>query len=121
MGGSYQNNISSLPNLDEYKFENLFRVYNIDNYYVYNIINSLKFDKDIDSSFYYDWTVNRPLPWTIISYIHYDTINLWWLICIFNNIQNPVQFIETGTNLQILKPEYVRLIIDKIKDRIESE
>ena len=120
MDGEYQNNIESLPNLDEYKFENLFKVYDIDNYYVYNIINSLKFDKEIDNTYYYEWTVNRPLPWTIISYIHYDTINLWWLICIFNEIQNPVQFVETGTRLKIFKPSYVRLIIDQIIEKIDS-
>lgn len=121
MDGDYQNNISELPNLNEYKFENLFRVYNIDNYYVYNINNSLKFDKDIDSNYYYEWTVNRPLPWTIISYIHYDTINLWWLICIFNEIQNPIRFVETGTVLKIFKPAYVRRIIDQIVEKIESK
>lgn len=114
MDGEYRNNISELPKLSEYKYEKLFRVYNIDNYYIYNIINTLNFNKDIDKDYYYNWEVNRPLPWTTISYIHYDDINLWWLICIFNNIQNPIKFAETGTVLKIFKTEYVRKIIDQI-------
>jgi len=120
MDGEYQNNIEELSNLREYRYENLFKVHNIDGYYVYNIINSLKFDKDIDRDYYYEWVVDRPLAWTIISYIHYDTIDLWWLICIFNEIINPVQFVETGTRLKIFKPEYVRRIIDQIQEKIEN-
>ena len=120
MDGDYRNNISDLKKLNEYKYENLFRIYDIDNYKVYNIINTLKFDKDIDREYYYEWIVNRPLAWTIISYIHYDTIHLWWLICIFNEIQNPVQFVETGTRLKIFKPEYVRKIIDQIEEKING-
>ncbi len=114
MDGEYRNNISNLSKLGEYKYEKLFRVYNIDNYNVYNIINTIKFDKDMDNEYYYDWEVNMPLPWTTISYMHYEDINLWWLICILNNIQNPIRFAETGTILKIFKPEYVRKIIDQI-------
>ncbi len=118
MDGEYRNNISDLSKLGEYKYEKLFRVYNIDNYNVYNIINTIKFDKDMGNEYYYDWEVNMPPPWTTISYIHYEDINLWWLICIFNNIQNPIRFAETGTILKIFKPEYVRKIIDQIDQQI---
>jgi hypothetical protein len=120
MDGEFQNNISELSKLDDYKYENLFRVYNIDNYYVYNIINSIKFDKNIDNDYYYEWVVRSPLPWTTISFIHYDSIHLWWLICILNEIQNPIQFPESGTRLKIFKPSYVRRIIDKIQADIDK-
>lgn len=117
MDGDYTSNIPELSNLNEYRYENLFKVYNIDGYNVYNIISGLNFDKDIDKDYYYEWEVNRPIPWTIISYIHYETIELWWLICIFNEIQNPVKYPETGSVLKIFKPEYVRRIVDQIKEQ----
>jgi hypothetical protein len=120
MNGEYQNNIDELPSLNEYKYENLFRVHNLDGYYVYNIANSLIFDKELDRTYYYEWTVDKPLPWTIISHIHYNTIDLWWLICILNNIQNPIKFPETGTRLKVFKPSYVRIIIDQIISKIEK-
>jgi hypothetical protein len=120
MDGEYQNNREDLAPLSEYKYENLFRVHSIDGYDVYNIINSLSFDKELDRTYYYEWTVDKSLPWTIISYIHYDTIDLWWLICILNEIQNPIRFPETGTRLKIFKPSYVRRVIDQITSKIEN-
>ena len=120
MDGEFQNNIEELPDLNEYRYENLFRVYQQDGYYIYNIINTLSFDKDLDREYYYEWMVNKPLPWTIISYIHYDTINLWWLICLLNGIMNPVHFPETGTVLKIFKPPYVRNILEQISSKING-
>jgi hypothetical protein len=114
MSTEYQNNIPELPKLNEFRYENLLTVYQLDGYYVYNLINSLSMDTDLDQDFYYDWVVDKPIPWTGISYIHYETINLWWLICIVNGIMNPIQIIEAGNTLKILKPEYVRIIIDKV-------
>jgi len=118
MSGEYQNNIDDLSVLNEYRYENLFKVHNIDDYYIYNIINSITFDKDLDQEYYYEWVVDRPLPWTIISHIHYDTIELWWLVCLLNKIINPIQFVETGTRLKIFKPSYVRNILDQISLKI---
>jgi len=120
MSTEYQNNIQELPKLNEFRYENLFKVYQIDEYYIYNISNTLNLDKDIDKDFYYNWVVNKPMPWTGISYIHYDTINLWWLICILNDIKNPTQIIEAGTTLKMLKPQYVRNVIDTILNKINE-
>jgi hypothetical protein len=117
----YQNNISELPKLSEFRYENLFKVYKKDNYYIYNIINTLKLDDDIDPEFYYTYKVRRPMPWTIVSYENYETIELWWLICITNKILNPVQFAESGLDLKVIKPEYVRVIIDRILTRINEQ
>lgn len=116
----YQNNISELPTLNEFRYENLFKVYKIDDYYIYNIINTLKLDDDIDPEFYYIYTVKRPMAWTIVSYENYNTIDLWWLICIMNDIMNPVQFAESGTELKVLRPEYVRIVVDRILTQINE-
>ena len=120
MEPDYQNNIDDLPRLSDYRYENLFKVYKIDDYYIYNIINSISFDTDISPDYYYEWKINRSLPWTTISYLHYDTIQLWWLICIMNNIMNPVTFPETGTSIKVIKPKYVRKIIDNIISKINE-
>lgn len=120
MRGEYQNNIDDLPKLNEYRFENLFKVYNVDGYYFYNIIGTLNIPEDLDPEFYYEWRVNKPMPWTIISYEHYETIYLWWLICSANQIQNPIEFAKTGTILKIIKPPYVREVVDRIFSRINE-
>lgn len=121
MRGDYQNNIDSLPRLSDYRMENLFKVYNIDGYYFYNLIGTLTFDEGMDDNYYYEWAVKKPTPWTIISHTHYQTIHLWWIICAFNNIQNPINFPEPGTKLKILRPQYIREILDKILSRINEQ
>jgi hypothetical protein len=54
MSTEYQNNIPELPKLNEFRYENLLTVYQLDGYYVYNLINSLSMDTDLDQDFYYD-------------------------------------------------------------------
>lgn len=37
----------------------------------------------------------------LISYIHYETVNLWWLIAHVNNIMDPITDLEAGMVLKI--------------------
>lgn len=37
----------------------------------------------------------------MISYIHYRTTSLWWLIALANDIMNPIEDIKTGDVLKI--------------------
>lgn len=120
MAGDYQNNLEELPKLNEFRYENLFKVYKQDQYYYYNIINSINFEEDIDEEFFYEWECDKRLAWTQISYIHYNTIFLWWLICSVNRILNPIPLVENGKKLKIIKPEYVRTILDRILSKINE-
>lgn len=111
-----QNNISDLPSLDAYAFENIFNVYREKDVYFYNLLKTVNFPQSIDSSFYSNYTVPFDnITWTNISFIHYHTTNLWWLICSVNNIQNPVEFPKAGTVLKILNPEVVTSVVKTIK------
>lgn len=118
--GKHRNNVGELSNLEETRYENIFKVYLKDGYYIYNLFNRVNFEEFVDKDFYYLWRVQRPMPWTLLSYKHYDTINLWWLICLFNGIQNPVNFPELGSVLRILRPEHVRTVLDMITVRINE-
>ncbi len=42
--------------------------------------------------------VGRP---DLISYINYDTPKYWWIICVVNLIDNPLEDIEEGDILKI--------------------
>jgi hypothetical protein len=110
-----QNNISTLPTLSQLKLENLFNVYNDGQNYYYNLLGTVNIPQDLDTSTYIPYTVYTDnMPWTLISYKVYNTIDLWWLICSTNNIQNPLQFPKAGTVLKILSPDYVSAIIQQI-------
>ena len=114
-----QNSISSLPKLESSRLENLFNVY-LDantNTYFYNLLNTVNFKAEsMSPSIYEIYTVVDGDSYNFISYKYYGTINLWWLICSFNGIQNPTKLPEAGTYLRILNREYVVNILTGINN-----
>lgn len=113
-----QNDISTLPKLNAYNYENLFKVYrdSADTPYYYNILNTIALPDDIDPAVYYEYQIPGPsVSWTNLSYKIYGTIKLWWVICLANGIINPIEFPENGAKLKIIRPEYVREILSSIK------
>jgi len=117
--GKFQNQINKLGSLSPNRYENIFKLYQDENFiYFYNILNSVIVPDKIDKSFYYTITINRKVPWTTISYEQYGNIDLWWLICLFNQIKNPIKYAEPGQELKVLKPAYLSLITDTIKKLI---
>lgn len=111
-----QNDITELPSLDKFRYENIFNVYqNSDNRYYYNLLRKVNFPDNIDETYYTTYTVQiNNIPYTYISYEQYGTIYLWWLICAVNNITNPVVFPAPGTKLKMLKPAYVRSVLQSL-------
>jgi len=117
----YRNEIDELENLSEYKYENIFKVFQTETnkYYYYNITRTVRVaTEDLDKTFYYKHKVNRSISYTALSYSIYGTIDLWWLICIINSIDDPVSFITPGTEIKLIKPKQVRNIIDTIKKQL---
>jgi len=114
-----------LGSVSENSYENIFRTYlteNTDeqNFYYYNILNSVYLPKTLPVDTYYVITLQRSMPWTVVSYNEYRTVDLWWLIVLTNGITNPVLMPGAGTVLKIIKPDYVPLIIDTIKSQLEQ-
>jgi len=117
--GKQQNNISDLNGLDPSRYENIFKLYKDSNsLYFYNILNNIIVPENIDQQFYYKITINRQIPWTTLSYEQYGTIDLWWLICLLNKIDNPVKFANPGTELKILKRNYLATILNIIQKNV---
>lgn len=118
--GSYQKDISTLTELSEFQYENFFKLYLTENnQYYYNLQSfTLFFLDELDSSVYYEIDVSKSIPWTAISYNEYRTMHLWWLIMIVNGIYNPLSFPEPGTKLKILLPQYVKIVLNKIKNEL---
>lgn len=115
--GNYQNKIKALPSLKNTRYENIFKLYqteNINQYY-YNLLQSIYLPENINEDFVYYQLVNDKIPWTIISFNAYKTIDLWWLICLTNKVYNPVKYPDRGTLLKIIKPLYVNTILNEIK------
>jgi len=105
-----------LSKLDGIRYENIFKMYTSETgLYFYNISKSIKFPDELDSTQYSYITVRQKMPWTAISFNVYKTIELWWLICILNKIDNPVRAPNVGTVLKVLNPSAVKNVLREIK------
>lgn len=110
-----QNEIGDIPSLHDFAYENIFNVYKDGDHYGYNILKTVQIPEDLDPrAFTYTKIVGK-MAWTAISFQEYGSIRLWWLVCVTNGILNPVLLPEPGTVIKIIKPEYVRDIIQQIK------
>jgi hypothetical protein len=119
MAGQYQNSIPALPNLNIYRYEKIFKLYQTaDNQYFYNLIQSIFLPDKLDERALFYITVRQQQPWTTISYNVYQTIELWWLILLTNKIYNPFKLPSTGTVLKIIKPEYIPDILKEINSSL---
>ena len=111
----HQNNVNTLPNLTQDRYENIFNVYNDDNgYYYYNLLQSVVLPQNLPESFFISYTTVPGDTLPFISYKLFNTINLWWIICIANNITNPIDPIDSGLLLKIPNTNIVREILKQI-------
>ena len=117
MEGQYQSSIENLPILGNNRYENIFKLYQTeDREYYYNLKTSITFPSDIDDLYIDTFTLDRNVPWTIISYNIYGSIFLWWCITELNKISNPVILPKTGTVIKYIKPQYIKEIITQINN-----
>ena len=117
--GKQQNDISDLIPLDSTRYENIFKLYkDANSIYFYIILNNILVPDEIDQQFFYIININRKIPWTTISYEQYGTIDLWWFICLVNKINNPIKFVEPGTELKVIRKNYLATILNIIQKNI---
>ena len=83
-------------------FINIFRAY---------IINSKIKDSE---DYWITHVVDAEDWWDGISSIYYDTPSLWWVICMLNDIVNPMEEIEEGQTVKVLKDDYLYMVFDDL-------
>jgi len=116
--GKYHNKMG-LGILGERRYENIFKMYKTGEYKTYNILQAVHLPDDIAPEMYELENVPPNMPLTVLSYRVYNTMDLWWLICIANNIDDPTQFIKPGVAIKIIKPEFVSSIITLIQKQLK--
>jgi len=85
------------------KLQNVWRSYSL---------NELVTDETI---FYQTYEINDDDWWENISYLYYDSPNLWWVLCIMNNIENPFEQIEPGQETKVLRENYLYQLIKEME------
>lgn len=126
--GLFYNQIPSAPSIESVSFENFFKIHiaeeDTDNNerLFFNLLKKIYLvDKtsDLDPKYFDTFVIDVDLPWVILSYNIYNTLNLWWLLCLANNIQDATKNPELGSYIKVIKPQYVNLVVNTIKNQLE--
>jgi hypothetical protein len=97
------------------KYENFFNMYRDDaGFNFYNILKNITVLPAKDSSVEDEYIIRPTDTWIFIAYKYYDNMNLWWLVCEYNQVKNAVEMPPAGTKIRLLRPEFVSVIIDEL-------
>lgn len=110
-----QNQITNLERLSPENLENIFNVYkDQDGMYFYNLLQTIVFPRNLPPSLFTTYSSVYGDTWPFISFKTLNNPNLWWLILLANNIDNPTTAIPNGTVILIPKQAVVQEIISQI-------
>ena len=112
------NKIKELPVLPDTRYENIFKLAKQDKYFFYNITKKVNFPSDLSEQIYFETYVNGNIPWTTFADQVYGDQNLWWLICLVNDVQNPVVNPEPGKRYKLINPTLVSRILAEINKQV---
>jgi hypothetical protein len=111
-----QNSIVSLNKLKTENYENIFNVYREENgLYYYNLIQTVVFPSNLPKGLFSVYEIGHGDSWPYISYKVYNTPNLWWIILLANQIDNPTNNPVPGSLLKIPKTDIVKEVLAQIK------
>ena len=114
-----QNSFTDLPNISMYKYENFFNIYTNENSFkFYNILKSINLFPSNNSDAEDVYSTKHNDTWNLISWDYYNTMDLWWLVCAYNQIDNPVNMPDAGTQLKLLKSSYVSTVVSELNKQI---
>jgi len=115
-----QNETTDLPKLPSiYRYENFFNIYkDKDENYFYNLLRGINIFPATDSSLEETYYTVYNDTWYLISNKYYSTMELWWLVCEYNQIKDSTKKPEVGTTLKLLKPEYVWAVLSQLNNQV---
>lgn len=110
------NDIDVLNKINVENMENIFNVYQDENgTYFYNLLQTITFPKNLPLNLFTPYTIGYGDSWTFISYKTLKNTGLWWMICLVNNINNPVKPLVVGETIKIPIPEVAREILTQMR------
>ena len=74
-----------------------------------NIWKSFTLNEDVtdDTVFYETYEVSNEDWWDNIAYYYYESPGLWWIIALMNDVINPFEELEPGSNIKVLRERYL--------------
>lgn len=111
-----QNQIKELTNLDFENMENIFDVYrDQDGMYFYNLLQTIVFPTDLPLNLFISYTIKYGDTWPFISHKTLNSPNLWWIILLANNIQDPTKTLVNGDIIKIPIMSVVKEVLAQIQ------
>jgi len=113
-----QNQIKDLKRLASENFENIFNVYqDQDGMYFYNLLQTVVFPQHLPANLFTSYTIAYGDTWPFISFKTLKSPNLWWIILLANNIQNPLEPLINGARIKIPITSVVREVLTQTGKR----
>lgn len=110
-----QNSIEELPRLTTENFENIFDVFTDENdRYYYNLLQTVSLPQNLPDGYFNSYDIVYGDTWPFISYKIYNSPNVWWIILLANNINNPLTSLTPGTRIKVPKIEVVKVILAEL-------
>jgi len=102
------------------RFEKFLNTYQDEEGFIfYNLLRTISILPANDSSVEEDYDVKPKDTWVFIAYKYYDNMNLWWLVCEYNQIKDPTKMPTPGSKLKLLRPEFVNSVISELNRQIK--
>ncbi len=108
--------IDLLNYLDKYNFARLFDVVQRGKNSYFNLCKTIRFE-NIDTmlpKYYSNYQVKPRDTWTNLSFKFFNTYKLWWLLCKFNNVEDPFKQLKAGTIIKIPEKEIIRNLLQNL-------
>lgn len=111
------NEIKDLPKINSENMENIFNVYQDENgMYFYNLLQTINFPQDVPfENLFNSYVIKQGDSWPLISFKTLNNTGLWWVICLTNNVINPVKPPIPGEVLKIPIASLVREILNNVR------
>lgn len=110
--------ISLVDYLDKYNFARMLDVVQRGKNSYFNLCKTIRFE-NVDTmlpKYYSNYQVKPKDTWTNLSYKFFNTYKLWWLLCKFNNVEDPFAELVQGQIIKIPSNEVMREIIENMDD-----
>lgn len=110
-----QNQIEELKRLNVENMENIFNVYqDQDGMYFYNLLQTIVFPQDLPANLFTSYAVGYGDTWPLISFKTLKSPNLWWVILLANNIQDPTKPLVNGDIIKIPVMNVVKSVLSQM-------
>jgi hypothetical protein len=88
---------------DNEMFVNIFRAYTVWQ------------DTLADASYFTTYASTNQDWFDNIAYKMYSTPDLWWMVCLVNDIINPFESLNDGDLIQVLRPQFVPQFVREVE------